>query len=47
MIVPLDDNAAFLWTIIALGIALPLGLGVYAALRARTARARLERLRED
>lgn len=47
MTVPLDDNAAFLWSIIVLGVALPLGLGVYAAFRARTARARLERLRED
>ncbi|MEM7493806.1 MAG: hypothetical protein AAF296_10515 [Pseudomonadota bacterium] len=47
MTLPLDDNAVFLWTIIVLGIALPLGLSGYAAFRARIARARLERLRED
>ena len=46
MTFPLDDNAAFLWTIISMGIALPILLSVYAIIRASAAKARLERLRE-
>ncbi|MEP1145199.1 MAG: hypothetical protein ABJH52_15875 [Henriciella sp.] len=40
-----DKNAPFIWTIVALGLAVPLLLTVYAVLRARFAKARLERLR--
>ncbi|MEM1390991.1 MAG: hypothetical protein AAGG45_07900 [Pseudomonadota bacterium] len=47
MTIPLDDNATFLWTIILMGIAMPICLAGYAALRSHMARTRLERLRED
>lgn len=43
-----DKNAAFIWAIVALGVALPVLLGVYASVRAGLAKRRLERLqRED
>lgn len=40
-----DKNEPFLLAIIALGLAVPLLLTVYAVLRARFAKAKLERLR--
>lgn len=42
-----DDNAAFIWAIFAIGLAVPALLGLYAWLRERLARRRLERLRES
>ncbi len=47
MLPEFDKNAAFIWAIIALGIGLPILLAIYAGLRARLARRRLERLREE
>lgn len=44
---PVDKNAAFLWSIIIMGVALPVLLSVYVTIRARLAKARLERMRED
>jgi len=40
-----DKNAAYLWAIIGLGLAVPLLLTVYAVLRSKLAKARLARLR--
>ena len=44
-----DKNAAYLWAIIGLGIAIPAVMTVYALLRAKLSKARLNRLqnRED
>jgi len=42
-----DKNAAFIWTILALGIALPILLALYAAIRVRLAKKRLERLQNE
>lgn len=47
MTLPLDDNAAFLWSIIAMGLAVPALLSVYVLVRARLAKARLDRMREE
>ncbi len=41
-----DKNAAYLLTIIGLGLALPLLLTLYAVIKTRMAKKRLERLRE-
>ncbi|WOR15002.1 hypothetical protein RYZ27_14595 [Hyphomonas sp. FCG-A18] len=46
MTMPMDDNAAFLWSIISMGVALPIVLGVYVTIRTRLNKARLERMRE-
>lgn len=42
-----DKNAAFIWAIFALGVALPILLALYAAIRARSAKKRLERLQNE
>ena len=42
-----EDNAAYIWAIYAIGLATPALLGLYAGLRARLARQRLERLEAD
>ncbi|MEM1086653.1 MAG: hypothetical protein AAGH90_02920 [Pseudomonadota bacterium] len=47
MKVPLDDNAAFLFAIIGLGIVIPILLGTYALLKVSAAKSRLERMRKD
>lgn len=47
MELPVDKNAAFLWSIIIMGIAVPVLLGLYVTIRTRLAKARLERMRED
>lgn len=39
-----DKNAAYIWAIFAIGLAVPVALTVYACLRTRTAKRRLERL---
>lgn len=40
-----DKNAGYIWTIVVIGVGVPILLSVYAAMRSRLARARLERLR--
>ena len=42
-----DDNAAFIWTIYAIGLIVPLGLLGYCLMRARLAKRRLERLQAE
>jgi len=44
---PVDKNAAFLYAIILLGVALPILLGLYVSLRVRLSKARLDRMRKD
>lgn len=44
---PVDKNAAFLWSIIIMGIALPFLLGLYSIIRVRLAKSRLDRMREE
>ena len=39
-----DKNAGYIWAIVMIGVVVPILLSVYAAFRARMARARLERL---
>lgn len=39
-----DKNAGYIWAIVMIGVVVPILLSVYAAMRARLARARLERL---
>ena len=46
MLPEFDKNAAFIWAIIGLGLALPILLALYAAVRERLAKRRLERMRE-
>ena len=41
----LDDNAPFIWAIFAIGLVMPALLCLYAGLRARFAKRRLERLK--
>lgn len=40
-----DKNAAYIWTIVLIGVIVPALLGVYATIRARQAKARLDRLK--
>lgn len=47
MLPEFDKNAAYIWTIIALGVALPILLAVYASLRVSAAKRRLQRLQDD
>lgn len=47
MLPAFDDNAAFIWVIYAIGLAVPALLLVYAALRARAAKHKLERLQAE
>jgi HAMP domain-containing protein len=42
-----DHNAAYIWTIYLIGLAMPAGLLVYALFRARMAKRRLERLQAE
>jgi heme exporter protein D len=42
-----DDNAAFIWTIYAIGLVVPVLLVVYCAVRVRCARRRLEHLQKE
>ncbi len=42
-----DKNAAYIWTIVAIGLIVPLALAVFAAARVYLAKKRLERLRGD
>ncbi|WP_158085685.1 hypothetical protein [Henriciella aquimarina] len=44
MLPQFDDNAAFIWAIFAIGLTVPALLGLYAGLKARFAKRRLERL---
>jgi len=44
MIPEFDQNAGFIWAIFAIGLAVPALLGVYAGLKARMAKRRLETL---
>ena len=46
MLPEFDKNAAFIWAIIGLGLALPIVLAVYASVRERFAKKRLTRMRE-
>lgn len=39
-----ENNAAYIWAIFIIGLAVPVLLGCYAGLKARLARHRLERL---
>ncbi|GGB69539.1 hypothetical protein [Henriciella pelagia] len=47
MLPTFDDNAAFIWTIYAIGLAVPVLLLIYASLRARASKAKLEKLRAE
>lgn len=42
-----DKNAAYIWVIVALGVLAPMAMAVFASVRLRMAKQRLERLRED
>ena len=42
-----DHNAAYIWTIYVIGLAVPAALLVYAVLKARSAKRRLERLQAE
>ncbi|MEM7327872.1 MAG: hypothetical protein AAF437_03970 [Pseudomonadota bacterium] len=42
-----DKNAGYIWAIVIIGVGVPILLSLYAAMRARMARARLERLRAE
>ncbi|MEL7032667.1 MAG: heme exporter protein CcmD [Pseudomonadota bacterium] len=42
-----DKNASYIWAIVIIGVGVPILLSAYAALRARMARARLERLQSQ
>lgn len=44
MLPTFEENAAFIWAIFAIGLAVPALLAVYAWLKARFAKRRLERL---
>ena len=47
MLPAFDDNAAFIWVIYAIGLGVPALLLVYAALRARSTKQKLERLQAE
>ena len=47
MLPTFDDNAAFIWSIFVIGLAVPALLGLYAGLKARLAKQRLERLQSS
>lgn len=47
MLPEFTSNAAFIWAIYSIGLAVPAALFVYAALRARLAKRRLERLQAE
>lgn len=47
MLPAFDDNAAFIWAIFLIGLTVPTLLGVYAGLKARVAKQRLERLQSS
>ena len=42
-----DKNAEYIWAIVLIGLIVPVLLGIYAAVRARIAKARLERLQSE
>lgn len=42
-----DKNAGYIWAIVLIGLIVPVLLGIYAAVRARIAKARLERLQSE
>ena len=42
-----DKNAGYIWAIVTIGVIVPILLSLYATLRARAARARLERLKNQ
>jgi hypothetical protein len=44
MLPQFESNAAFIWAIVIIGITVPALLGIYAGLKARHAKSRLERL---
>lgn len=47
MLPAFDDNAAFIWAIYAIGLAVPALLLAYAGLRSRRAKQTLERLQAE
>ena len=47
MLPAFDHNAAYIWTIYLIGLAVPAGLLAYAVLKARMAKKRLERLQAE
>ncbi len=47
MIPVFEQNAAFIWAIYAIGAVVPVGLFVYALIRARIAKRRLDRLQAE
>ena len=47
MIPTFDHNAAFIWTIYAIGLATPALLFVYAVIKSGAAKKRLERLQAE
>lgn len=42
-----DKNAAYIWTIVVIGLIVPLALAAFASARVHLAKKRLERLRPD
>ncbi|MEO1553448.1 MAG: hypothetical protein AAFR82_05890 [Pseudomonadota bacterium] len=42
-----DKNAGYIWAIVIIGVGVPVLLSLYAAMRSRRARARLERLQSQ
>ncbi|MEQ8557654.1 MAG: hypothetical protein RIB03_04995 [Henriciella sp.] len=44
MLPQFEDNAAYIWAIVIIGLTVPALLGLYAGLKARFAKRRLERL---
>ncbi|MEM5516062.1 hypothetical protein WNY37_03810 [Henriciella sp. AS95] len=42
-----DDNAPFIWAVYAIGLAVPLLLLIYASLKAKVSKEKLETLRKE
>ena len=42
-----EQNAAYIWAIYAIGVVVPVGLTVFALMRARMAKRRLDRLQAE
>lgn len=40
-----DKNAGYIWAMVAIGLAVPFLLSLYAAMRVRLSKARLDRLK--
>ncbi|MEE2879472.1 MAG: hypothetical protein VX593_10745 [Pseudomonadota bacterium] len=47
MLPEFDDNGAFIWAIFIIGLSVPALLGIYAGMKARLAKRRLQRLQSS